>query len=252
MGAELEPRPRSQSTLAHPRYARRAAFQPILPRQPLGRSLPALSWGSRPSQRKALAPPPGSARGRSPQPPPPQMPPAEAAGKFTRGLALSCLGPAREAALRVPPAAAAFEAAFSGAAVPARLGRPRTAPCGRGRGLPAQLSPRHGARCLPRPRGPAARSPRPPPCALLTSFILSHPRPPTTFPNSDSPGGTRSRCCSPPDAERSSKNRCDFLRRKPQPTFPGSQPLKVQGRSGLAGRADWLRAERLERTFLEQ
>lgn len=36
-------------------------------------------------------------------------------------------------------------------------------------------------------RGPAARSPRPPPCALLTSFILSHPRPPTPNPNSDSP-----------------------------------------------------------------
>ena len=79
LGVELEPRPRSQSTLPSPR---RAAFPAHPPPGPLGCSLPALSWGSRPSQPEALAPGPGSARGRSWLP---QPPPAEAPAKFARG-----------------------------------------------------------------------------------------------------------------------------------------------------------------------
>lgn len=169
----------------HPPFPapRRSPAHP--PPRPLRCSLPALSPGSRPSQPEALAPGPGSARGRSWLP---QPPPAEAPGKFARGSSPLPPRPTRQAALRVARAAAASEAALGGAAAPAGLGRPRKAPC-----APRAGSPR-SARCaaLRVYRGPAARSPRPPPCALLTSFILSHPCPPTPFPNSDSLGGARS------------------------------------------------------------
>lgn len=247
MGAELEPRPRSQSTMPSPRCARRTAFQPILLPGPSGAPYPLSPGAPDLPGRTHQLPGPGSASGRSPLPQPqPQPPPAEAAVKFARGLALSCLGPAREAPpgslprlpLPRPLSAALQHRPGSGCR--------RTAPCARRAGSPRSAR----AAALGVYRGPAARSPRPPPCALLTSFILSHPCPPTPFPNSDSPGGARSRCCGSPGAERSSKNRCDFLRSEPSAAALCSQPLKVQGRRGLAGGADWLSGERLERTSL--
>lgn len=113
---------------------------------------------------------------------------------------------------------------------------------------PALPAARRGA-ALGVYRGPAARSPRPPPCALLTSFILSHPRPPTPFPNSDSPAVRwRQR---PLPLPWLSRRRAELekpvrlLKEKTPADPPLSQPLKVQGRRGLAGRADWLPAESL-------
>ena len=169
----------------HPPFPapRRSPAHP--PPRPLRGSLPALSRGSRPSQSEALAPGPGSARGRSWLP---QPPPAEAPGKFARGS--SPLPPRPHQASRSP-----------GRSRGCRLrGRSRRR-CSTGRARAAEEgsvraeggSPR-AARCaaLRVYRDPAARSPRPPPCALLTSFILSHPCPPTPFPNSDSLGGARS------------------------------------------------------------
>lgn len=101
-------------------------------------------------------------------------PQAEAARKFAPRLALSRRGPAREAALRVPPTAAAPRP------LPAALQHPRGSggSVRGGRGIPAPLGP--ARRWLF--TAAAARSPRPPPCALLTSFILSHPRPPPRSP----------------------------------------------------------------------
>lgn len=220
MGAELEPRPRSQSTMPSPRCARRTAFQPILLPGPSGAPYPLSPGAPDLPGRTHQLPGPGSASTRSPLPQP-QPPPAEAAVKFARGLALSCLGPAREAppgSLPWLPLPRPLSAALQH--------RPGSGCRGRllargGRGLPAQPAPRRSVfTAAPRPA-----LPRPPPCALLTSFILSHPCPPTPFPNSDSPGGARSRCCGSPGAERSSKNRCDFLRSEPSAAALCPQPL---------------------------
>lgn len=195
--------------------------------------LTAPSWGSRRSQPKALAPGGGYASGRSPLPQPPP-PPAEATRKFTRDLAPLRHGPAWEAGPSAPPAAAAPEAALGGAA-PRRGSGGRGRPLARrGRGLPAPLGPRRSAGCLQRPRGPLS-----PPCALLTSFILSHPHPPTLFPNSDSlPAPWQQRrllllwWLSRRRAEPEKPVR---LLKKTPADPPLSQPLKVQGRRGLAG-----------------
>lgn len=123
-------------------------------------------------------------------------PRAEAARKFAQGLALPRRGLTRGSSSPGPsrgrrPRGRTRRRCSTGQAPSGR----RRLRARRGLGLPAPLSPRRGAQCCPRPR---ARSPRPPraarslhpaPSALLTSFILSHPRPPTPFPNSDSPVG---------------------------------------------------------------
>lgn len=149
----------------------------------------------------------------------------------------------RESLLRVsashgrrPQAAVGGTAARAGPG----SGRPRAAPSApRARSpRPAPLGPRRCARRSPRPRRA-----RPAPCALLTSFILPHTlaRPLHFQTVTHPPAGWRLRlaACGSPGAQRSSKNRCDFLRSKSQPTDPPrAQPLKMQRRKDLARRAD--------------
>ena len=158
MGAELEPRPRSQSTLPSPRCARRTAFQPILLPGPSGAPYPLSPGAPDLPGRTHQLPGPGSARARTPLP---QPPPAEAAVKFARGLALSCLGPAREAPPgslpRLPPPRP-LSAALQHR--PGSGGRGRL-PARGGRGLPAQPAARRSVfTAAPRPALPARRPAR--------------------------------------------------------------------------------------------
>lgn len=147
----------------HPPFPapRRSPAHP--PPRPLQCSLPALSRGSRPSQPEALAPGPGSARGRSWLP---QPPPTEAPGKFPRGS--SPLPPRPHQASRSP-----------GRSRSCRLrgrsrrrcstARARAAEEGsvRAEGGVSPLGPLRGAPCLPRPRGPLS-----PPAGLRAPDII--------------------------------------------------------------------------------
>lgn len=148
------------------------------------------------------------------------------------GISPPCATAPRGKQVPAPPAAAAPEAALGGAAAPAGIrgrGRPLAR---RGRGLPAPLGPRRSAGCLQRPRGPLS-----PPCALLTSFILSHPHPPTPFPNSDSlpaPWQQRPLPLLWLSRRRAEPEKPVRLLKKTRADPPLSQPLKVQGRRGLA------------------
>lgn len=242
-GAELEPRPRSPPTFPLP--ARRPARAPLPsppapappPRRPLRALLTAPSWGSRRCQpggtgSQARTRPGDGARRRS-HPPPPAPKPLESllGGLSVRAAAPLSRSPAASRCLPRPPPPRPLPAALQHG----RARRPRTAPCAPRAGSPRPLGPRRGA-ALGVYRGPAARSPRPPPCALLTSFILSHPRPPTPFPNSDSPGRVAAApapaAVAVQGAEQSSTNRCDFLRRNPSRLSRGSA-TKGAGKEGL-------------------
>lgn len=164
MGAELEPRPSWQRTFApSPRFTSPSSSPASQGAPyPLPAGLQTLRIGGTSSRRricKRMEPAAGACC-RS-------HPPAEAARKFARVLAHSRHSPAREAALLVPPAAADPEAAHGGAAAPAGIRRPWTAPC----------APRAGS---PRPARPAerrwvftaARGPLSPPAALRAPDII--------------------------------------------------------------------------------
>lgn len=176
---ELEPRPCLPPAFPSTRFAQRAACRPGCLPSSSGRSLP-LRAG---------------------------VPAAPAEGTGSRGDPLghgagaaATEGPkALESLLGVSPARAAGP---PGKQLSGSFPRPR--PRGRSRrrcstagARAAKDGPARRGR-VSRPLGPGAalrvypargRSPRPPPCAPLTSFVLSHPRPPPPFPNSDSPAG---------------------------------------------------------------
>lgn len=183
-GAELEPRPRSPSTFPLPARRPTRGFSARSPPRPPPAAAHPLSAGApdAPCRRHRLPggdQPGDGARCRS-------HPRTEAARKFARGLAVCAAAPLGKPLSGSPrrrrPRGRSRRRCSTG-----RARRPRTAPCAPRAGSPRPLGQRRGA-ALAVYRGPAAaRSPRPPPCALLTSFILSHPRPPTPFPNSDSP-----------------------------------------------------------------
>lgn len=233
MGAELEPRPSWQCTFApSPRFTSPSSSPASQGAPyPLPAGLQTLLIGGTSSRRRICKRMEPAAAAT------PRQKPLESLLGFSPTRATAPRGKQLSRSLLRPPTLRPLAAALQHRPGSGGRGQPLAR---RGRGLPAPLGPLSGAGCLQRP---AARSPRPPPCALLTSFILSHPLPPTPFPNSDSPPARWQQRPIPLPLPRLSRRRTKLekpvrlLKKKILADPPLSQPLKVQGRRGLAGGA---------------